>query len=39
NSGEKKSESMDCSVDDYRRNKQWAIQQLKGENHSIVELI
>lgn len=39
NSGVKKSEVTECSVEDYRRNKQWAIQQLKGENHSIVELI
>ncbi|MDW5308788.1 head completion protein, partial [Acinetobacter baumannii] len=27
------------TVEDYRRNKMWAIQQLKGENHSVVELI
>lgn len=39
NSGVKKAELMECSVDDCRRNKQWAIQQLKGENHSVVELI
>ncbi len=39
NSGVKKSEVIECSVEDYRRNKQWAIQQLKGENHSVVELI
>lgn len=39
NSGVKKTEVMECSVDDYRRNKQWAVQQLKGENHSVVELI
>ncbi|EMI5618714.1 head completion protein [Acinetobacter baumannii] len=39
NSGVKKTEVTECSVEDYRRNKQWAIQQLKGENHSVVELI
>lgn len=39
NSGVKKAELMECSVDDYRRNKMWAIQKLKGENHSVVELI
>lgn len=39
NSGVKKAEMMDCSTDDYRRNKQWAIQQLKGENNTVVELI
>ncbi|WP_151710690.1 head completion/stabilization protein [Acinetobacter brisouii] len=39
NSGVKKAEFMECSIDDYRRNKMWAIQQLKGENHSVVELI
>lgn len=39
NSGVKKAEMMDCSIDDYRRNKHWAIQQLKGENHTVVELI
>ena len=39
NSGNKKSEHAFLTVEDYRRNKMWAIQQLKGENHSVVELI
>ncbi|MFC2994870.1 head completion/stabilization protein [Acinetobacter sichuanensis] len=39
NTGVKKAEQAECTVDDYRRNKQWAIQQLKGENHTVVELI
>lgn len=39
NSGAKKAEQAECTVDDYRRNKQWAIQQLLGENHTVVELI
>lgn len=38
-SGVKKSKEAECTVDDYRRNKQWAIQQLLGENHTVVELI
>lgn len=39
NSGAKKAEEAESTVDDYRRNKQWAILQLLGENHSVVELI
>ncbi|MFT0694154.1 head completion/stabilization protein [Acinetobacter bereziniae] len=39
NSGANKAEKAELTVDDYRRNKQWAIQQLLGENHTIVELI
>ena len=39
NSGGKKAEEAEYTVDDYRRNKQWAILQLLGENHSVVELI
>lgn len=39
NSGAKKAEQAELTVDDYRRNKQWAIQQLLGENHTVVELI
>ncbi|OTG61245.1 head completion protein [Acinetobacter sp. ANC 4204] len=39
NSGAKKAEQVECTVDDYRRNKQWAIQHLLGENHTVVELI
>ena len=39
NSGSKKAEQAELTVDDYRRNKQWAIQQLLGENHTVVELI
>lgn len=39
NSGAKKSELLEQSADDYRRNKHWAIQQLLGKNHTVVELI
>ncbi|MBJ9954421.1 head completion/stabilization protein [Acinetobacter baumannii] len=39
NSGANKAVKAELTVDDYRRNKQWAIQQLLGENHTIVELI
>jgi len=39
NSGAKKAEEAEYTVDDYRRNKQWAILQLLGENRSVVELI
>lgn len=39
NSGAKKAEQAELTVDDYRRNKQWAILQLLGENHTVVELI
>ncbi len=39
NSGVKKAEEAEYTVDDYRRNKQWAILQLLGENHTVVELI
>lgn len=39
NSGVKKAEEAEYTIDDYRRNKQWAILQLLGENHSVVELI
>lgn len=39
NAGSKKADSAEITVDDYRRNKQWAIQQLLGENHTVVELI
>lgn len=39
NSGAKKAEETEYTVDDYRRNKQWAILQLLGENHTVVELI
>ncbi|ODN55777.1 head completion protein [Acinetobacter sp. 51m] len=39
NAGGKKAENAELTVDDYRRNKQWAILQLLGENHTVVELI
>ena len=39
NSGNNKAEHAFLTVEDYRRNKMWAVQQLKGENHSVVELI
>ncbi|MDN8165526.1 head completion/stabilization protein [Acinetobacter baumannii] len=38
-SGVKKAKEAEYTVDDYRRNKQWAIQQLLGEDHTVVELI
>lgn len=37
--GVKNLEDSTLTIDEYRRNKQWAIQQLLGENHSVVELI
>ncbi|MDM1022062.1 head completion/stabilization protein [Acinetobacter sp. VNK23] len=39
NSGHKRADELTPSIDEYRRNKHWAIQQLLGENHTIVELI
>lgn len=39
NTGVKKAEELETTIDDYRRNRQWAIQTLLGESHSIVELI
>lgn len=39
NSGVKKAEEAETTIDDYRRNKRWALQQLLGENHTVVELI
>lgn len=39
NSGGKKADDAELTVDDYRRNKQWAVLQLLGENHTVVELI
>lgn len=39
NAGGKKAEDAELTVDDCRRNKQWAILQLLGENHTVVELI
>lgn len=39
NSGAKKAEQAESTVDHYRRNRQWAIQQLLGQNHTVVELI
>lgn len=39
NSGVNKAEELRLAVDEFRRNKQWAIQQLLGENHTVVELI
>lgn len=38
-SGMKKGELLQQSADDFRRNKHWAIQQLLGKTHSIVDLI
>lgn len=39
NSGNKRAEELSATINEYKRNKVFAIQQLKGENHSIVELI
>ena len=39
NAGGKKAEQAECTVDDYRRNKQWALYQLLDQNHTVVELI
>ncbi|WP_332604150.1 head completion/stabilization protein [Acinetobacter sp. ESBL14] len=39
NAGLKNLEDSGLTIDEYRRNKQWAIQQLLGENHTVVELI
>ncbi len=39
NFGVKKSELLEQSANDYRRNKHWAVQQLLGGNHTVVELI
>ena len=38
-SGAKRAGQAESTVDDYRRNRQWAIQQLLGQNHTVVELI
>lgn len=38
-SGEKKAAALGETVDDLRRNVQWAIQRIKGESHNICELI
>lgn len=39
NSGNKRADELTPSIDEYRRNKQWSILQLLGENHTVVELI
>lgn len=39
NMGLKKGEILQDSADDYRRNKHWAIQQLLGQSHTVVDLI
>ncbi|HCU2394884.1 head completion/stabilization protein [Morganella morganii] len=38
-SGEKKASALGETVDDLRRDVQWAIQRIKGESHNICELI
>lgn len=38
-SGEKKAAALGETVDDIRRDVQWAIQRIKGESHNICELI
>lgn len=39
NSGADKAEQLRLTIDEYRRNKHWAIKQLLGENHTVVDLI
>ena len=39
NSGNKRADDLTPSIDEYRRNKYWAIQQMLGNNHAVVELI
>lgn len=39
NVGLQKSDLLQQGVDDYRRNKHWAIQQLLGNPHTIVDLV
>ncbi|MEM7874276.1 head completion/stabilization protein [Morganella morganii] len=38
-SGEKKASALGETIDDLRRDVQWAIQRIKGESHNICELI
>lgn len=38
-SGEKKAAALGETVDDLRRDVQWAIQRIRGESHNICELI
>lgn len=39
NAGHKNADELVPTIDEYRRNKHWAIQQLLGQNHTVVELI
>lgn len=39
NSGNKRADDLTPSIDESRRNKNWAIQQILGKNHTVVELI
>lgn len=39
NAGNKNADDLVPTIDEYRRNKHWAIQQLLGQNHTVVELI
>ncbi|MEK9499016.1 head completion/stabilization protein [Photorhabdus sp. P32] len=37
--GSKKAEAMETTIDDLWRNAQWAMRRIQGQNHVIVELI
>lgn len=39
NTGNKRAEDLTLTIDEYRRNKHWAIQQLIGKNQATVDLI
>lgn len=39
NTGNKRAEDLTLTIDEYRRNKHWAIQQLLHQNQTTVELI
>ncbi|WP_269915406.1 head completion/stabilization protein [Acinetobacter sp. HY1485] len=39
NAGNKRAEDLTSTIDEYRRNKHWAIQQLLQQNQTTVELI
>lgn len=39
NTGNKRAEDLTLTIDEYRRNKHWAIQQLLQQNQTTVELI
>lgn len=39
NTGNKRADEQSSMIDDYRRNKHWAIQQMVGRTHTVVDLI